>query len=486
MESDQQFEQVDYEGDEEDLERLRHSVADSMAEEEEQDLSLFAELVEAAGRSSVPSMTIWHHLQDHWDEITTLAWDHPVDWVEVRNELDAMVSGDDVHPDCRLEVLAALEMVTDPKGFGPFDESFVLWSDVGEATPDARGAQQVVAVPPPHEQPRDASEPVFRSLREELTKPLKEPEWLIRDILAKGSITSLAGYPGAGKTPFILRVVESLSNGSPFLDFPVGTSPGTEVIYLTQEADYTFLQAANQARLASYDNLNVAYWHENLGVPWGKMVERCVQRLRQRNGVLIVDVVLDWSGAQDENDSATMTEAYKPLMWAVGQGVGVLAVVHTTKAFDALHDEEVGIESVRGSGAVVGNSSIVLLYKVPKDSKLRQNTRYFAFGRSRFGIPAGRARFYVQMDENGFLIPVTSAQVGYEKVVAAEQAVLKAVRDLLSQEIVPTKDAIRAAAGIAKDSCAAALARLEDGGYLKKQGKGVRGDPEHWIVAEPD
>jgi hypothetical protein len=51
-----------------------------------------------------------------------------------------------------------------------------------------------------------------------------------------------------------------------------------------------------------------------------------------------------------------MTEAYKPLVGAAGR-VSQFFVVHPIKSFDGPYNSDIDVQHVRGSGAVVANSS---------------------------------------------------------------------------------------------------------------------------------
>ena len=70
------------------------------------------------------------------------------------------------------------------------------------------------------------------NIRDIFEKSLPEPEWLIPDLLVKGSLNMLAGMPGVGKSYFSYYLSIALASGTPFLGRPTVASP---VLYVDEE-----------------------------------------------------------------------------------------------------------------------------------------------------------------------------------------------------------------------------------------------------------
>jgi hypothetical protein len=127
-------------------------------------------------------------------------------------------------------------------------------------------------------------------------------------------------------------------------------------------------------------------------------------------------------GEGAENDSTKMSEVYGPLIVAAGYGLDVVAVAHTVKFFDMKKDHDTEASFIRGSSAVISNSSIIAMLKKPKDANVRATRRFLKVVRNRYERQEDYPAFYTELDPDGSLRRVTDAQTGLSIMAAIDQA----------------------------------------------------------------
>jgi hypothetical protein len=313
----------------------------------------------------------------------------------------------------------------------------------------------------------------FRDLADELGKGVPEAEWIGHaGLISKGTITTLGGYIGAGKTPLTLRAIRAIFEGKPFLDFPMASVPDDfKVVYLTQESEWTFLPAVQDAGLTSLEPglFKIGYFHDFATDAWSDIVG-AASRVLEGNGLLVVDTSADWARVSDENDNAQMTLAYHPLMIAVGTGIAVWVNAHTVKNFDSVSDEDATHSGIRGAGAVIANSGLVFTYKRSKP-KRDGEPRHLKMQRSRLkydGLPVGQ---YVALKE-GDLLTVSVLENALDSQRAHEATLRRIVMEAGGR--IRKKAAVEQAK-LSGTNIASALAGLD--GIVEVTGTGKRGDP---------
>jgi hypothetical protein len=256
---------------------------------------------------------------------------------------------------------------------------------------------------------------VGHTANEILSREHIEPSWVQQDIVALGAVTTLGGYIGSGKSPFLLRLCAAIRKGEPFLQFN-NVRGGVPVAYLTEESPYTFDQGVQAAAIGKDLGFTAYYWDENHDVWYASMIDQVAATVP--GGVLAVDTAFFWAAKTEmgsENDPSVMQSVLKPLVKAASQyGCAVVAVAHTVKSFDRWDDEDADISAIRGSGAVVASSAVVMLYKKMKDDPTG-NTRFLRIGRSKIGYDPTNRDLYVNLGDDGRI----SARPGW--AIAAQQ-----------------------------------------------------------------
>jgi hypothetical protein len=192
------------------------------------------------------------------------------------------------------------------------------------------------------------------SLAELLERTPSEPEWIVRGLLARESITDLAAKIKLGKTHFTLAMIAAILRGQDFLGIP---TTRTRVLYLTEERQPTFSAACRRVGLKPGDNLHVLL-RSDAPRDWnvtGAIVLREAKRLSV--GLVVIDTLSDWAGlkADEENDAGTALAAMRPLQAIAAAGPAVIDLRHDRKGPSAdLAD------SSRGSSAFGGAADILL------------------------------------------------------------------------------------------------------------------------------
>jgi RecA-family ATPase len=335
----------------------------------------------------------------------------------------------------------------------------------------------MVAEAPPAELLTVGPVAVGHTADEILTREHIEPQWVQQDIVALGAVTTLGGYIGSGKSPFLLRLCAAIRQGRPFLQF-ASVRGGVPVAYLTEESPYTFDQGVRAAGIGQDLGFTAYYWDENHEVEYPEMVDQVAATVP--GGMMAVDTAFFWAAMHQlgsENDPSVMQDVLKPLVKAASTyGCAVVAVAHTVKGFDRWDDEDADISAVRGSGAVVASSAVVLLYKKMREDPT-SNTRFFRIGRSKMGYDPSNRDLYVSLTGTGL-----TARPGWAIAAqAVENRDLKVIALIEKMKPVKNADAREAWSGRKKDFDESIKA-VHKAGKVTRTGTGKRGDPFMWDV----
>jgi hypothetical protein len=330
---------------------------------------------------------------------------------------------------------------------------------------------------PEQEEPKRLT---FHTVQEVLAESEPEPDWVIESIAAKGSLTTVGGYSGAGKTPLMIRMAKAVADVSferdrEFCGFKASPLFTGRVVYLTEEPRRSFEQGLRSLKIAETDDLpfDVVFWDESFGIPWENIVEQAFHQAD--GGVLIADTAFRWSspsltGGSAENDSATMQKVYGPLVQACRRNTTVVAVAHTRKDFDRMLDDEADIAAIRGSGAVIASSSVVVLYKKPFPV-VADNVRLLRVGRTRLEMAAPDDR-YVTLTPEG-LSTISRLNIEMQKIEAQDEKVLALIQQAQEATMSQLEEAWQ---GDVRE-LSRTIKRLREGGRIDRDGGGVRGDP---------
>lgn len=311
----------------------------------------------------------------------------------------------------------------------------------------------------------------FRTAREVAEATPPEVDWVARGIVARGSLTELAGkIKAAGKTTFATHLCHQVVGGLPFLDACTAQGP---VVYLTEQGESSFREALRRAELLENDDFHVLFWHDVVGVSWPEVVGGAVDEAMRIGAVLlVVDTLPQFAGVRGdaENNAGEALAAMEPLQEAAAKhNLGVIAVRHERKAGGDVGD------SGRGSSAFGGAVDIVLALRRPEGNH---------------GPSVRELRSLSRFDEtpNGLIIEL----VGSTYQVLGDQAdvALAEARNALL-EVMPTtpgtalrETVLREKAGLKRTTSQRALEALVADEIVCRIGEGKKGDAYRFFRPE--
>lgn len=192
--------------------------------------------------------------------------------------------------------------------------------------------------------------------------------WVCYPWVARGCITLLSGSAkGGGKTTFLHHMVKAIMAGSTFLDAD-GQTEQSPVVYVTEEGDQTFVEAARRNKIDRARGLHVLTLPRASGdlgqMPnWPELIRETFAYAREISSRLVViDTFAQFSGlaGEQENQAAAILQALSPLKGQMTNELAVIIVHHDGKS-------EKSVEySSRGSSALPGAVDIIM--------RIRQHT----------------------------------------------------------------------------------------------------------------
>lgn len=310
----------------------------------------------------------------------------------------------------------------------------------------------------------------FLTARELAAETSPETPWRVAGLLADGALTELDGRPKtAGKSTFGGHLIGAVLDGRPFLGRRTVRSP---VVLLSEQPAASLRSTLAAAGVLDRDDLHLLLLRAARGADWPAIVTAAVaecQRTAAR--VLAIDTLPQWAGLRGdaENDSGSALEALRPLQDAAADGLAVLLMRHDRKS-----GGDVG-ESARGSSAFTGAVDIVLRLSRRPDA-LRPTIRELAV-LSRFeGWPEQEM---IELTAEGYV------SLGNEQAFALVAARAALLDGLPTDEPGLTLDEIVPALIERRTTAQAAIVELIGEGRVTRAGKGRKGDPYRYLLADP-
>ena len=216
---------------------------------------------------------------------------------------------------------------------------------------------------------------LFLTASEDCREGDGETDYLVENLVPKDSMVLLTGPPKIGKTTYLLRLTESLIEGTDFLGSEVEQ---TDVLYLTEQrlssfkSEYVF-----ECGLEDSDRLHYASEGDTLGADLEKLMKGVVVAAYKTGAELfIVDTFLSFSGLEDEeeNSSGSVKTALQTVRAYCSKiGLTVIIVHHDRKSGGSV------IEAGRGSNVFAGEPDIV--FGLRKDADQDNARRLLSNGR---------------------------------------------------------------------------------------------------------
>jgi hypothetical protein len=219
------------------------------------------------------------------------------------------------------------------------------------------------------------------------------------------------------------------------------------------------------AGLVDREDLRILVWGEAIGRPWRDVAREAIALAGELGALLVIDTLPQWAGLRgdSENDSGAALEAIEPLQRAAAAGLAVLVVRHDRKG-----SGDVG-ESARGSSAFGGAVDVIMQLRRGGPDE-RPTIRYLS-ALSRF--PETPGELIVELGPDGYTSLGDAA--GYART-EGKQKILAALSD--GGEL--KRADVEAETGIGGERLTELLAELVATGFLAREGRGVRGDPQRF------
>ena len=194
----------------------------------------------------------------------------------------------------------------------------------------------------------------WKSARELSQQEPECPDYIVEGLIAVGAITELSAKIKAGKTTFLLALIEAVIGGESFVGLPTRK---TRAVYLSEERGPTFSSVLRRTGLAEAEELEVLLRNDARHLSWPEIVREAASHALEIGAeLLVIDTLPDWAEVRgdQENSSGAALEAVLPLQEAAGKGLAVLVVRHDRKSGGELGD------SARGSSAFGGAVDVLL------------------------------------------------------------------------------------------------------------------------------
>jgi hypothetical protein len=311
----------------------------------------------------------------------------------------------------------------------------------------------------------------FYTLAELEGMTLTAPDWLAHPgLVAIGVISEIDGkVKRAGKTTFVLWMMRSILDGTPFLGWPTRRA---RVIYVTELTRQVFRDFAKNAGLVRRGDDLLVLFREDFGdTPWPEIVAMCRQ---DGYDLVVIDTIGKLSGIRDENDAASWRDVLTPLQDLAASGRAVVLLRHDRKG-----GGEVG-DSGRGSSQASGDVDVILALRRPEGNQPTNRRVIESASRYQHLTPE---KFHVELRADGY------AYLGGDDAVMTKVAEELVLHEVAERKTGVTRDELetvgkRQEPPIRPWAIVEATNALEKAGKIAKIGAGVRGDPYRYTPVD--
>jgi hypothetical protein len=185
-------------------------------------------------------------------------------------------------------------------------------------------------------------------------------DWIVEGILARKTLTVLSGEPKGGKSTWTADMIWHISSALPFLGM---RCEPVRVLILSEESWITLRLKYGWCIDNRTDGVLMATRPENAAATWTEILKDVDELLTEYNktqdikiGLLVVDSLSNWMGLSDENNSAEMLKALRPLRaLAEAHNLAVLGLHHRNKS-----GETQAWRNMRGSTALAQEFDVLI------------------------------------------------------------------------------------------------------------------------------
>ena len=160
---------------------------------------------------------------------------------------------------------------------------------------------------------------------------LIEMEWIAFPFAARGARSTFIGDVKAGKTTYLLSLVDAVTTGKPFLGKPTIQMP---VVYLSEQTHSVFFQQF-PAGLKDCADFHFLTYTDNYGTSWPEFIDGGVQKcLETGSELLIIDTAGKFTqlDADSINAEGSVRKIIEVLDKATHVGITVILAKHERKS----------------------------------------------------------------------------------------------------------------------------------------------------------
>lgn len=208
-----------------------------------------------------------------------------------------------------------------------------------------------------------------------LTRRVIEPDWIVKDMIPRGTMVILAGEAGAGKSTLCYVMAYAVSCGMPFLGH--ATHP-TNVLYFDEENGEPDWLQYNQWAWAglgcpSTDLLDerLRLEHFSLVGGWKEVMAKAIKE--HQPGLVIVDTASPAFHVKDENDNAEATRIMQVLRHLRQLGDKTTFIVLKHEKHQDSHGPAESRRTIRGAKAWMGAFDQVIFHVICNGAKRRKD-----------------------------------------------------------------------------------------------------------------
>jgi hypothetical protein len=308
-------------------------------------------------------------------------------------------------------------------------------------------------------------------------------EWLWEGYFPLGAITLFSALWKSGKTTLLVHLLQAMSRGEKtFCGIPL--NPGRALI-VTQENDRVWNQRRVKYGLRD-DVIHFQRGPDNypqpfLGKPtlqqWKALVTHLGREVHRGGyNLVVIDPVSDFWPVEDENNASQVTKAVLPLKQITHAGANLLLIHHIRKGD--------GIEGTasRGSGQLMALVDVIMELRRYRPTVPTDSSRVItAYGRYEDVTPP---ELVVELTPTGYEArgtreeKVLDGRIDYLRKVLPKTAPGKTVQEILDgwSDDDPNK--------LKRRALEVFLAESVKAGSLRVDGKGHKGDPKRFLLAE--
>ncbi len=309
---------------------------------------------------------------------------------------------------------------------------------------------------------------VAPTIAELLEQAPAKPEYLVNGLIYKGNVIATLGKIKAGKTTFMLKAIEAILLGEPFLKLETNRTP---VLYVTEQGKESFLAQVQRAQLKeeSMRELRLITHYDLIGMDWVGRARLIGQQAVACNaGLIVTDTFSRIALVKEENDAGEMQAAVDVLQNFTPREATLNLCQHERKSGGDIED------AGRGTSALGGCADVLLrISRIGGGQDRRRDIQTLSRPWTAFE-EAQR----IELHEDGFYRLLGSASGSTGRDLEQQISVLWPGTHLTLEEIIERT-------GASRSNVQRALDNLIKDGIVCATGEGKRGDPKRYRGVEP-